>query len=187
MMLDATPHAPLVLDIAGTSLDAADRHRLKHPLTGGLILFARNCESRAQITALTAEIKSLRPDVLIAIDHEGGRVQRMARDGFTHLPPMRVLGELWMQDALKATAAASACGLRWRRQRSSTWPKSWRRSPAMVMKRQGRSHAWSGARSAAWKIPSSTAAAGAGSTSLGLELRCCSKCRLSVIDHYYQK
>ncbi len=110
MMLDATPHAPLVLDIAGTSLDAADRHRLKHPLTGGLILFARNCESRAQITALTAEIKSLRPDVLIAIDHEGGRVQRMARDGFTHLPPMRVLGELWMQDALKATAAASACG-----------------------------------------------------------------------------
>ncbi|RVT88550.1 beta-N-acetylhexosaminidase [Inhella crocodyli] len=109
-MLEATPHAPLVLDIAGTTLDSADRHRLKHPLTGGVILFARNCESRAQITALTAEIKAIRPDVLIAIDHEGGRVQRFARDGFTHLPAMRVLGELWMEDAMKATAAASACG-----------------------------------------------------------------------------
>ncbi len=109
-MLEATPHAPLVIDVAGTTLDAADRHRLKHPLTGGVILFGRNCESRAQLTTLTAEIKAIRPDVLIAIDHEGGRVQRMVRDGFTHLPAMRTLGELWMEDALRATAAASACG-----------------------------------------------------------------------------
>jgi beta-N-acetylhexosaminidase len=100
----------VVLDIAGTTLTAADRRRLKHPLVGGLILFARNWESRAQLTALTAAIKKVRPDVLICVDHEGGRVQRFRSDGFTHLPPMRVLGELWMRDALAATDAATACG-----------------------------------------------------------------------------
>ena len=103
-------HAPVVLDIAGTTLNADDRRRLQHPLTGGLILFARNWESRAQLTALTAEIKAVRPDVLVCVDHEGGRVQRFRSDGFTHLPPMRVLGELWMRDALAATDAATACG-----------------------------------------------------------------------------
>ena len=107
--LDAV-HAPVVLDIAGTTLTAADRRRLKHPLVGGLILFARNWEGRAQLTALTAQIKKVRPDVLICVDHEGGRVQRFRSDGFTHLPPMRVLGELWMRDALAATDAATACG-----------------------------------------------------------------------------
>lgn len=103
-------HAPVVLDIAGTRLHADDRRRLRHPLTGGLILFARNWESRAQLTALTAEIKAIRPDVLVCVDHEGGRVQRFRSDGFTHLPAMRVLGELWMRDALAATDAATACG-----------------------------------------------------------------------------
>ncbi len=105
-----TGHAPVVLDIAGTSLNADDRRRLQHPLTGGLILFARNWSDRAQLTALTAEIKAIRPDVLVCVDHEGGRVQRFRSDGFTHLPPMRVLGELWMRDALAATDAATACG-----------------------------------------------------------------------------
>jgi len=103
-------HAPVVLDIAGTTLTAADRRRLKHPLTGGLILFARNWVDRAQLTALTAEIKALRPDVLVCVDHEGGRVQRFRSDGFTHLPPMAVLGELWMRDAMAATNAATAAG-----------------------------------------------------------------------------
>jgi beta-N-acetylhexosaminidase len=102
--------APVVLDIAGTTLSKADRRRLKHPLTGGLILFARNWENRAQLTALCAEIKQARPDVLICVDHEGGRVQRFRTDGYTHLPPMRALGELWMKDALAAQDAASACG-----------------------------------------------------------------------------
>jgi len=102
--------APVVLDIAGTTLSKADRRRLKHPLTGGLILFARNWESRAQLTALCAEIKQARPDVLICVDHEGGRVQRFRTDGFTHLPAMRTLGELWMKDAMAATDAASAAG-----------------------------------------------------------------------------
>lgn len=105
-----TDHAPIVLDIAGLALDAADRRRLRHPRVGGLILFGRNWQSRAQLTALTAEIKALRPDVLVCIDHEGGRVQRCRTDGFTHLPPMRALGELWMHDAMAATDAATACG-----------------------------------------------------------------------------
>lgn len=103
-------HAPVVLDIAGTTLSAADKRRLKHPLTGGLILFARNWENRRQITELCAGIKQVRPDVLICVDHEGGRVQRFRSDGFTHLPPMRALGELWMKDAMTATDAASAAG-----------------------------------------------------------------------------
>jgi len=103
-------HAPLVIDTAGPALDAADRRRLAHPLVGGVILFARHWQSRRQLTELCAEIKSLRPDVLICVDHEGGRVQRFRTDGFTHLPPMRALGELWMRDALAATDAATATG-----------------------------------------------------------------------------
>ncbi len=103
-------HAPLVIDIAGTQLSDDDRRRLAHPLVGGLILFGRNWHSRAQLTALTAEAKRLRPELLICVDHEGGRVQRFRSGGFTHLPPMRLLGELWMQDAMRAQDAATACG-----------------------------------------------------------------------------
>ncbi len=102
--------SPLIIDIAGTVLTDADRARLKHPLIGGLIFFARNWKDRRQLTALCAEIKALREDLLICVDHEGGRVQRFKTDGFTHLPPMRALGELWMRDALQATDAATACG-----------------------------------------------------------------------------
>ena len=103
-------HAPLLIDIAGTALTDDDRRRLAHPLVGGMILFARNWQNRAQLTRLTAEIKRLWPELLICIDHEGGRVQRLRTDGFTHLPPMRALGALWMQDAMRAQDAASACG-----------------------------------------------------------------------------
>ena len=103
-------HAPVVLDVAGTTLNKDDRRRLKHPLTGGVVLFARHFEHRLQLTELTAAIKTLRPDVLICVDHEGGRVQRFRTDGFTALPAMRVLGELWMKDAMAATDAASALG-----------------------------------------------------------------------------
>ena len=102
--------SPLLLDIAGTHLDANDRRRLQHPLTGGLVLFARNWIDRAQLTALTTEIKAIRPDLLICVDHEGGRVQRFRSDGFTHLPAMAVLGDLWMADAMAATNAATAAG-----------------------------------------------------------------------------
>jgi beta-N-acetylhexosaminidase len=103
-------HAPVVLDIAGPTLDRADRRRLAHPLTGGMILFARHWVDRRQLTALVAEAKSIRPDLLVCVDHEGGRVQRFRTDGFTHLPPMRVLGEQWMRDAMAATDAATAVG-----------------------------------------------------------------------------
>lgn len=103
-------HAPVVLDIAGTTLNDDDRRRIRHPLAGGLILFARNWAERRQLVELTAEIKSLREDLLICVDHEGGRVQRFRTDGFTHLPPMRAFGELWMDDAMRATAAATAAG-----------------------------------------------------------------------------
>ncbi len=106
-----TLHAPVVLDVAGPTLNADDRRRLAHPLVGGLILFARNWVDRRQLVALTAEAKAIRPDLLVCIDHEGGRVQRLRSDGFTHLPPMRRLGELWMRDAMTATDAATACGV----------------------------------------------------------------------------
>ena len=109
-MTDKTLHAPLIIDVAGTELNAADRRRLADPLVGGVIHFARNWQGRAQMTALNAEIKALRPDILICVDHEGGRVQRFRTDGFTRLPSMRALGELWMTDALRATQAAVACG-----------------------------------------------------------------------------
>lgn len=100
-------HAPVILDIAGLTLNADDRRRLKNPLTGGLILFARNWQDRRQLTELTAEIKSLRPDLLVCVDHEGGRVQRFKTDGFTHLPAMRALGERWMKDARGAVGSGA--------------------------------------------------------------------------------
>ena len=113
-----TQHAPLIIDIAGTRLTKTDRRRLKHPLTGGMILFGRNWQDRAQLAALCEDIKSVRGDLLICVDHEGGRVQRFRTNGFTHLPPMRALGELWLKDkpgapgsgAMAATNAATACG-----------------------------------------------------------------------------
>ena len=103
-------HAPLILDIAGTELTDVDRRRLRNPLTGGLILFSRNWQDREQLTRLCADIKAVRADLLICVDHEGGRVQRFRQGGFTHLPPMRVFGEQWMRDALGATNAATAAG-----------------------------------------------------------------------------
>ena len=103
-------HAPVVLDIAGPGLSREDRRRLKHPLTGGLVLFARHWIDRRHLLELCTVIKRERPDILICVDHEGGRVQRFRSDGFTHLPPMRALGELWMKDPLAATDAATACG-----------------------------------------------------------------------------
>jgi beta-N-acetylhexosaminidase len=110
--------APLIIDIEGFALSALDKRRLKNPLTGGLILFGRNWQSRKQLSDLCADIKALRKDLLICVDHEGGRVQRFRTDGFTHLPAMRRLGEMWSQDGkglagegvLKACKAASAVG-----------------------------------------------------------------------------
>ena len=98
---------PVMVDIAGKTLTDAERERLLHPNTGGIILFSRNYESPEQLKALTTEIHALRnPPLLIAVDHEGGRVQRF-RSGFTRLPPMRELGRLWDEVGHKAALHAA--------------------------------------------------------------------------------
>ncbi len=101
---------PVMLDVAGTTLDDDDLRRIRHPLTGGVILFARNYRDRQQLCELTQAIHAARPGVLIAVDHEGGRVQRFRSDGFSRLPPMRKLGELWDRDVLEANRAATDVG-----------------------------------------------------------------------------
>lgn len=111
-VMPETPSSPgpVMLDVVGATLTADDIRRIRHPLAGGVILFARNYENRKQLAALTREIHAARPGVLIAVDHEGGRVQRFKTDGFTRLPAMRTLGEVWDRDVLLATRLATAVG-----------------------------------------------------------------------------
>ncbi len=101
---------PCMLDIAGYSLTAEDETRLRHELVGGVILFARNYESPGQLAQLTASIHALRtPPLLIAVDHEGGRVQRFV-DGFTRIPAMRELGHIWDGNPRRAKHLAQQVG-----------------------------------------------------------------------------
>jgi beta-N-acetylhexosaminidase len=101
---------PVMLDVVGKELTADDIRRLQHPLVGGVILFARNFENCEQLKALTASIHAARtPPLLIAVDHEGGRVQRF-REGFTKIPPMREFGKLWDTDRAKAKQLATETG-----------------------------------------------------------------------------
>ncbi len=101
---------PVMLDVVGTELTADDIKRLQHPLVGGVILFARNFENGEQLKKLTTRIHEARqPPLLIAVDHEGGRVQRF-REGFTKIPPMREFGKLWDNDRKQAKALAVEAG-----------------------------------------------------------------------------
>lgn len=92
---------PILVGLPGTTLTAADREVLRHPAVGGVVLFTRNFLDREQLLRLVAEIRAVRdPRLLICIDQEGGRVQRL-RDGFTRLPPLRALGRLYEEDPRK--------------------------------------------------------------------------------------
>lgn len=99
----------LMLDIAGTELTQEDIELLKAPQVGGMILFGRNIESPEQVRALTDHMRQIRPDILIAVDQEGGRVQRL-KQGFTLLPAMGKFGELYLSEPEKALELADQCG-----------------------------------------------------------------------------
>jgi beta-N-acetylhexosaminidase len=97
---------PIMIGIPGLELDARSRAQLQHPAVGGVVLFSRNYAAPEQIQRLIADIRACRsPRLLLAIDQEGGRVQRL-RDGFTKLPPLGSLGQIWHQDQSLAAAYA---------------------------------------------------------------------------------
>lgn len=102
---------PVMLDVAHFEVDAVERERLQHPAAGGIILFRRNYQSHEQITALIAEIRAIRPELLIAVDHEGGRVQRF-RDGFTRLPAASVYALKGDEDLAEGAGWLMAAELR---------------------------------------------------------------------------
>ena len=103
-------NGPVVLDVVGTELTEDDVRRIRHPLTGMVILFTRNYESPDQLSALTAAVHAVKPGVLIGVDHEGGRVQRF-RSGFTEIPAMHAYGDLWQENPQAATRALTAAGV----------------------------------------------------------------------------
>ena len=102
---------PLMIDLEGSALSAVERELLRHPLVGGVLLFTRNYVEPAQLTALVEEIHAARsPAPIVAVDHEGGRVQRF-RAGFSLLPPARRIGHEF--DAAPKAGLALARQLGW--------------------------------------------------------------------------
>jgi beta-N-acetylhexosaminidase len=100
----------LITDIQGPSLLEDEKKWLSHPFLGGIILFSRHFHSRDQLTQLIEEIKAINPDLLITVDHEGGRVQRF-REGFTQVPAMGKIGALHESDPDKAKQLAKAAAI----------------------------------------------------------------------------
>lgn len=101
---------PLMIDVEGLALQDEEVKRIMHPMVGGLILFTRNYKDTVQLKTLTDTIRKIRGhDFLIAVDHEGGRVQRF-REGFTTIPAMRKLGEVWDKDPKRANHLAFLIG-----------------------------------------------------------------------------
>ncbi|MDP1931469.1 MAG: beta-N-acetylhexosaminidase [Gammaproteobacteria bacterium] len=98
-----------MLDLQGHQLAPEERTLLRNPQVGGVILFARNYAAPQQLQELTAEIRACNPDILIAVDQEGGRVQRL-RTGFTRLPPMLRFSQCWDEDPVLAIEQAMQCG-----------------------------------------------------------------------------
>jgi beta-N-acetylhexosaminidase len=99
-----------MLDLDGVSLTPAERDLLREPAVGGVILFTRNYRAPEQVADLISDIRALRsPPLLIAVDHEGGRVQRF-REGFTAVPPMRVIGRQYRKSPQVAVALARRAG-----------------------------------------------------------------------------
>jgi beta-N-acetylhexosaminidase len=101
---------PVMLDLEGVELTVAERERLRHPLVGGVLLFSRNYHSLVQLTALVEAVHALRePQLLVAVDHEGGRIQRF-HEGFAPLPAARHLGELYDENPKRAKRLSQTCG-----------------------------------------------------------------------------
>jgi len=96
---------PLMLDLNGIELDEVEKEILRHPMVGGLIFFSRNYESKQQITDLVRCVREQNPDILICVDHEGGRVQRFRKE-FAALPALRKLGQWFDVDKSKACEVA---------------------------------------------------------------------------------
>ena len=100
---------PIMMDVSGLTLTELEQAQLAKPSIGGVILFSRNFESIDQVKQLISSIRAVNPNILISVDHEGGRVQRF-KEGFTHLPAMSKLGELYDKKPKKAIKYACSCG-----------------------------------------------------------------------------
>lgn len=107
MTIPHIPRGPVMADVAAFALSDEEKQRLLDPAIGGIILFRRNFQNIPQLKALVAEIKALRtPELIVAVDHEGGRVQRFI-EGFTRLPAMNALGKIWDNQGKDAAESAA--------------------------------------------------------------------------------